>query len=149
MPKKKHLPSPGSAPGHQDTRGMRFKVSKDGDIKVAPVRFGARKGDFLLWAVVNDSGGPIRVAIIDFLRKENFFDKKGTIPYNSGPVDFFAGQNSVDLNKGEKKVIGGTVSTEPESGFIDGVSYTIRVTSLKEEPAFAEIDYDPDGEIKP
>ena len=129
---------------------MRFTVSQRGDIHVAPVKFGARRGDFLLWAVVNDSGSPIRVAITSFLRKNSIFDPQGQIPI--APVDFFAGNNGVDLQPGETGVIGGTVNTDPQSGFplfIDGVSYTIEVRSTANPPAFPDVDYDPDGEIKP
>jgi hypothetical protein len=148
---RKHLPSPGFAPKHQDTRGMRFTVSKDGAIHVAPVKFRARKGDFLLWAVVNNSGGPISVAITSFLRKTDIFQTKG-VPPPISPVDFFGGIDSVNLQQGEAKVIGGAVNTEPEAGppfFTDGVSYVIEVRSTANPKHFADVDYDPDGEIKP
>jgi hypothetical protein len=129
---------------------MRFTVSPGGDIHVAPVKFGARKGDYLLWAVTNASNGPIKVAITDFQRKDHIFKDKGETPIT--PVDFFAGIFSVDLAHGETKIIGGEVNTDPVSGFpffIDGVSYTIEVRSLASPSAFPDVDYDPDGEIKP
>jgi hypothetical protein len=150
LTERKHLPSPGFAPKHQDTRGMRFTVSQGGAIHVAPVKFRARKGDFLLWAAVNHSGGPISVAITDFLRKTTIFEGKGIVPIT--PVDFFGGVNSVNLQDGEAKVIGGAVNTEPEAGapfFTDGVSYVIEVRSTADPKLFADVDYDPDGEIKP
>jgi hypothetical protein len=150
LTEKKPLPSPGAAPKHQDSSGMRFTVSQGGDIHVAPVKFRARKGDFLLWAVVNHSGGPISVAITDFRRKLDIFQAKGVTPIT--PVDFFGGVNSVNLPDGETQVIGGTVNAEPEAGFpffTDGVSYVIEVRSTANPKKFADVDYDPDGEIKP
>ncbi|MGE5836042.1 MAG: hypothetical protein ACM4AI_16295 [Acidobacteriota bacterium] len=150
LTEKKPLPSPGFAPKHQDTRGMRFTVSDGGDIHVPPVKFRARRGDFLLWAVVNHSGGPISVAITDFRRKATIFDNKGVVPI--APVDFFGGVNGVNLQDGESKVIGGALNAEPEAGppfFTDGVSYVIEVRSTAEPKKFADVDYDPDGEIKP
>jgi hypothetical protein len=127
---------------------MRFSVSENGDIPVGPVKFAARKGDILLWAVSNESSGPIRVAITDFQRKDDIFQPKGVHPI--APVDFFANVNSVDLLPGQTRVIGGKLNTDPQSGFpffIDFVSYMIQVRSLA--GAFPDLDYDPDGEIKP
>jgi hypothetical protein len=150
MPTRKHLPSPGSAPAHHDTSGMRFTVDKKGVIHRAPVKFGARKGDFLLWAVENHSDGPINVKVTDFQRKETIFSTKGTTPIQ--PIDWFATGDNVSLLPGETKVIGGVLNMDPVSGFpffIDGVSYTIEVRSTSKPPDFDDIDYDPDGDIKP
>jgi hypothetical protein len=127
---------------------MRFSVMENGDIPVGPVKFAARQGDLLLWAVINESSGPIRVAITDFRLKTDIFQAKGQTPIT--PIDFFANTNSVDLLPGQTRVIGGKVNTGPHSGapfFIDFVSYMIEVRSLT--GAFPDIDYDPDGEIKP
>ena len=144
------LRSPGFAPKNQDSNGMRFTVSKGGEIHVPPVKFRARKGDFLLWAVVNHSGGPITAAITDFRRKKTIFDNKGVDPIT--PVKFFGEVNSVSLEDGETKVIGGALDVEPEAGFpffTDGVSYVIEVRSTANPKQFADVDFDPDGEIKP
>jgi len=142
-PVKKHVRKPsGPATNHPTVVG--FTVGLNGDIAYAPTMFEARSNDIVMWVVGNTSGEQITVTIKDFLRKKVFAqdDTKGV---DAVKPFLWIGSNTLQLDNNETGIIAGRRDPDYGVGFLpDHVSYTITVTS-----ASFDIDYDPDGDIKP
>jgi hypothetical protein len=140
MPRTVKLPSP---PATSNPNIVGFTVGPDGAIQNAPAKFQAHRNDFVIWLIGNTSGQKIAVSLSDFLRKDSDDQPKGTDPV----VPFiWLVSDTVELDDGEAGFI--AARRDPtfhiRGLFHDAVSYTIHVQS----PTF-DIEYDPDGDIKP
>jgi hypothetical protein len=152
--KHEHLPS-GKPTHHPTTLG--FNVEGGGKILDAPTRFIVSKNEIVTWVIGNTSNGPITVSIVDFKFKPDSGQPKGSV--DESPF-IWLGSETVALAPHQVGFIAGRLNPaykhHSHLGFHDHVSYTIAVRSLsdpsnpEEKPNFFEdVDYDPDGEIKP
>jgi hypothetical protein len=157
--KVKHLPS-GKPTHHPTTLG--FNVENGGVIqeKGAPARFIVSKNEIVTWVIGNTSGGPITVTLLDFKFKPlTSNEPKGSVDITPQPF-IWLGSDTVALAPQQVGFLAGVLSPDYDHhnhlGFHDHLTYTIAVRSLsdpsnpQEQPNFFEdVDYDPDGEIKP
>ena len=158
-PKPVHLPS-GPPTHHPTTVG--FNVEKGGVIRLegAPTRFVVSKNEIVTWVIGNTTDGPITVSLVDFkFRPLTSNELKGTVDINPQPFIWF-GSDTVALAPHKVGFIAGRLDPaydhQNHLGFHDHLTYTIAVRSLSDpsNPAekpnfFDDVDYDPDGEIKP
>lgn len=125
---------------------VRVTIGPNGGIHQKPKKFYAsqRGGDLVTWAFTNNSGGPLTVSVIDFLRRPDCSDDEGTVPVNPFvwlPAD------TVQLADRATGYIDGRVDPNyprQNANSDDCLSYSIRVVAGP-----LQIDYDPDGDIKP
>lgn len=148
MPKV-DLPSP---PVSLQPNTPRIEVGPGGKIdpKRAPARFfiSQKFSEIVVWVVMNKSGQPITVTIVDFLRKKDMFEKKGTEQLPTC-LQWLTGA-SVQVESGQVGFLAGFVDPHYQmKGLLDHVSYTIQVRSRAGTNPFPDFDYDPDGDIKP
>jgi hypothetical protein len=116
----------------------------------APARFfiSQRFQEIVVWIVTNNSGQPISVTLTDFQRKNGMGAAKGTTPIQC--MRWLSGA-TVQVAGGQV----GHLSAIIDPGYrmndvLDHVSYTIQVRSQAPAPnGFPDVDYDPDGDIKP
>jgi hypothetical protein len=147
MAKQVALPSP-LVSLHPNT--PRINVGPGGviDPNDAPARFlvGQRERGTVVWVVTNTSGKPITVTLTDFMLKNGMFDKKGTVPVPC--MQWLTGSAAVQVDDGKTALLGAMIHPDYKlKGIFDHVSYTIQVRS--QAGAFDDVDYDPDGDIKP
>jgi len=129
---------------------VRVTIGPQGQIHKRPKKFYAsqKNRDIVTWDITNQSGQDIEVSVTNFLRRVDCSDDEGTVPVN--PF-IWLDSNTVELRAGEEAFIDGRVDPNYlrlNNNDDDCFSYSIVVTSTSGAPAF-EIDYDPDGDIKP
>jgi hypothetical protein len=149
MAKQVALPSPVAS---LQPNTPKINVGPGGVINLndAPARFfiSQRFQEIVVWIVTNNSGQPISVTLTDFLLKSGMGAPKGTTPIRC--MRWLAG-DTVQVDAGRV----GHLSAIIDPGYrmndlLDHVSYTIQVRSqAPPAAAFADVDYDPDGDIKP
>jgi len=122
-------------------------VGTGGQITSAPETFGVHHVLFkniVVWVVKNECGEPLSVTIGKFLRKDKPKDRHGRASDPVEAVDWLV-SDTLKLEIGGAGLLGGPVPKDYHAkGLIDYVSYTIRVTGNS-----FDIEWDPDGEIKP
>ena len=129
---------------------VRVTIGPNGQIHKRPKKFYASQQhrDIVTWDITNQSGQDIEVAVTNFLRRVDCSDDEGTVSVN--PF-VWLDSNTVALRAGEEGFIDGRVDPNYLRLNDDGddcLSYSIVVKSTSEVAAF-EIEYDPDGDIKP
>jgi hypothetical protein len=116
----------------------------------APARFfiSQQFQEIVVWIVTNNSGQPISVTLTDFQLKNGMSDKKGAKPIQC--MRWLAGA-TVQVAAGQVGHVSAIIDPGYKmNGILDHVSYTIQVRSQAPPAAkFADVDYDPDGDIKP
>jgi hypothetical protein len=115
----------------------------------APSRFfiGQREREIVVWVVTNNSGQPITVRLTDFQLKKDMLAKKGTTPVAC--MQWLA-SDTVQVETGSVGFLGALVAPGYKlKGMFDHISYTIQVRSRASSKPFPDVDYDPDGDIKP
>jgi hypothetical protein len=120
------------------------------DPKQAPARFliGQRESEIVVWVVLNHSGQPITVTLTDFMLKKSMMDAKGKVPVKC--LRWLASE-ATQVDPGAVGFIGGFIDPDYkiQGAMFDHLSYTIQVRSRATTNPFADVDYDPDGDIKP
>jgi hypothetical protein len=133
----------------------KINVQKDGfiDPNDAPARFliSQQFQEIVVWIVTNNSGQPITVTLTDFKLKNSMGAPKGTKLVKC--MSWLAG-NTAQVNAGQVGLLGAIIDPGYKmNGALDSLSYTIQVRSQVPQPpagnGFPDVDYDPDGDIKP
>ncbi|MGE5836043.1 MAG: hypothetical protein ACM4AI_16300 [Acidobacteriota bacterium] len=134
---------------------MGFSVDGHGGITVAPRTFRVEKdhNDIITWMIGNQGEGPITVTFTEFMFKPDKDAAKGSVPIDPEPFIWLASDNA-RIEAGQVGLIAARLRPDYEfksQGVFkhDYVSYTIEVRSTANPKKFADVDYDPDGEIKP
>lgn len=148
-----------SGHGHagQGSQSARIIVGPKGGIDpaIAPEKLVGHNGDLFMWSVENNTddgqaGVQIIVTLTDFLVKQWPWDAKGQTP----PVMMFDWKtdNPVIVDPGMLKIIVGKAAYPfgAHPPLFVPFSYTIIVqNTTPTRGSVFDIDYDPDGEIKP